>query len=112
MGGMAAQIPIRGDDEANQAALEKVRADKQREAGEGFDGTWVAHPGLEPLARAEFDKVLSGPNQIDRRLEDLDVNAAMLLQTSEGTITEEGVRKNIRVAIQYLAARGARSVCT
>ena len=104
MGGMAAQIPIRGDDAANAIAMEKVRSDKEREAGNGHDGTWVAHPGLEPLSRAEFDKVLVGPNQIDRKLTDFKVNADDLIAPSEGTITEAGVRKNIRVAIQYLAA--------
>ena len=104
MGGMAAQIPIKGDDEANAAAMEKVRIDKEREATNGHDGTWVAHPGLEPLSRAEFDKVLTGPNQIDRKLVDFKVDAADLVAPSEGTITEAGVRKNIRVAIQYLAA--------
>jgi malate synthase len=104
MGGMAAQIPIRGDDEANSIAMEKVRADKEREAGNGHDGTWVAHPGLEPLSRAEFDKVLVGPNQIDRKLADFKVNADDLIAPSKGKITEAGVRKNIRVAIQYLAA--------
>ena len=104
MGGMAAQIPIRGDEDANAAAMEKVRADKEREAGNGHDGTWVAHPGLEPLSRAEFDKVLRGPNQIDRKLADFTVNVEDLIAASEGTITEAGVRKNIRVAIQYLAA--------
>ncbi len=104
MGGMAAQIPIRGDDEANARAMEKVRVDKEREATNGHDGTWVAHPGLEPLSRAEFDKVLKGPNQINRKLVDFKVNAADLIAPSDGTITEAGVRKNIRVAIQYLAA--------
>ncbi|MFC1776607.1 malate synthase A [Pseudomonadota bacterium] len=104
MGGMAAQIPIRGNDEANSIAMEKVRVDKEREAGNGHDGTWVAHPGLEPLSRAEFDKILKGPNQIDRKLADFTVNAEDLIAPSEGSITEAGVRKNIRVAIQYLAA--------
>ena len=104
MGGMAAQIPIRGDDVANAIAMEKVRSDKEREACNGHDGTWVAHPGLEPLSRAEFDKVLTGPNQIDRKLADFKVNADDLIAPSEGTISEAGVRKNIRVAIQYLAA--------
>jgi len=104
MGGMAAQIPIRGDDDANGVAMEKVRVDKEREAGNGHDGTWVAHPGLEPLSRAEFDKVLVGPNQIDRKLVDFKVNADDLIAPSEGTITEAGVRKNIRVAAQYLSA--------
>jgi malate synthase len=104
MGGMAAQIPISGDDAANAAAMEKVRIDKEREATNGHDGTWVAHPGLEPLSRAEFDKVLKGPNQIDRKLTGFTVNADDLIAPSKGTITEAGVRKNIRVAIQYLAA--------
>jgi malate synthase len=104
MGGMAAQIPIRGDDEANARAMEKVRIDKEREANNGHDGTWVAHPGLEPLSRAEFDKVLKGPNQIDRKLADFNVDASVLVTPSKGAITEDGVRKNIRVAIQYLAA--------
>ncbi len=104
MGGMAAQIPIRGDDAANSIAMEKVRVDKEREAGNGHDGTWVAHPGLEPLSRAEFDKVLKGPNQIDRKLLDFVINADDLIAPSDGNITEAGVRKNIRVAIQYLAA--------
>ena len=111
MGGMAAQIPIRGDDKANAAAMEKVRIDKEREATNGHDGTWVAHPGLEPLSRAEFDKVLKGPNQIDRKLADFKVDAADLIAPSEGTITEAGVRKNIRVAIQYLAAWLAGNGC-
>ncbi len=104
MGGMAAQIPIRGDQQANAIAMEKVRVDKEREAGNGHDGTWVAHPGLESLSRAEFDKVLKGPNQIDRKLTDFTVNSQDLIAPSEGTITEAGVRKNIRVAMQYLAA--------
>ncbi len=104
MGGMAAQIPIRGDDEANSIAMEKVRIDKDREANNGHDGTWVAHPGLEPLSRTEFDKVLEGPNQIGRKLVGFKVNADDLIAPSEGSITEAGVRKNIRVAIQYLAA--------
>ena len=104
MGGMAAQIPIRGDDAANEAAMAKVRADKKREAGDGHDGTWVAHPALEPLARAEFDAVLDGPNQLHRQLPELKVGAADLLAPSEGDITEAGVRKNISVSIQYLAA--------
>lgn len=104
MGGMAAQIPIRGDEEANVTAMEKVRVDKEREATNGHDGTWVAHPGLEPLSRAEFDKVLTGPNQIDRKLVDFHVNEEDLIAPSEGSITEAGVRKNIRVATQYLSA--------
>ena len=104
MGGMAAQIPIRDDEAANAVAIEKVRLDKEREASNGHDGTWVAHPGLEPVSRAEFDKVLKGSNQIDRKLKDFRVDASVLVTPSTGTITEAGVRKNIRVAIQYLAA--------
>ncbi len=104
MGGMAAQIPIRGDAAANEAALAKVRADKEREVRNGHDGTWVAHPGLEPLARTEFDKVMTGPNQLDRPLPEETITAQQLLAPCEGTITEAGIRGNIRVAIQYLAA--------
>ena len=104
MGGMAAQIPVRGDEAANAAALERVRADKQREAEAGHDGTWVAHPGLEPVAREEFDAVLNGPNQIDRTVDADDIDAAKLTEAPEGTVTEAGVRGNLRVATQYLAA--------
>jgi malate synthase len=104
MGGMAAQIPIKGDEAANEAALAKVRADKKREAGAGHDGTWVAHPGLEAIARAEFDAVMKGPNQLDRLREDVQVTAEDLLRPVSGTISEAGVRSNIRVALLYLAA--------
>jgi malate synthase len=104
MGGMAAQIPIRGDEEANALAMEKVRKDKEREANNGHDGTWVAHPALEPMARAEFDKVMPGPNQIDRPLSDEVISAEQLLAPCDGEITEAGIRANIRVAIMYLAA--------
>ena len=104
MGGMAAQIPVKGDEVANQAALAKVRADKEREAGDGHDGTWVAHPGLVPLAREVFDRLMPQPNQIDRLREDVSVSRADLLQVPSGTITEEGLRHNIDVGIQYLEA--------
>jgi len=104
MGGMAAQIPIRGDDAANDAALAKVRADKELEAANGHDGTWVAHPGLVAVARAEFDRVLKGPNQLDRLLGDFNTTARELTEPCPGSITEAGVRKNIRVATQYMAA--------
>jgi len=104
MGGMAAQIPIKGDDEANQAALEKVRNDKKREASEGHDGTWVAHPGLIPIAREIFDEYLHGPNQLNKARRDVQVTAKDLLEPAKGTITEAGVRGNIEVAIRYLAA--------
>lgn len=103
MGGMAAQIPIKNDAEANRVALGKVKADKQREARNGHDGTWVAHPALEPLARAEFDAVLYGPNQI-RTPEQQSIEAAELLEAPTGSITEAGVTGNIQVAIQYLHA--------
>jgi malate synthase len=105
MGGMAAFIPIKGDAAANEQALQKVREDKRREATDGHDGTWVAHPGLVAIAREEFDKVLHDrPNQIDRRRDDVQVAAAQLLEVPKGTITEEGLRTNIRVGIQYLEA--------
>jgi malate synthase len=104
MGGMAAQIPIKGNDAANEAALAKVRADKKREATAGHDGTWVAHPGLEAIARAEFDAVMKGPNQRDRLREDVSISAENLLKPVEGLITEEGFSSNIRVALLYLAS--------
>ncbi|MBF5046208.1 malate synthase A [Aggregicoccus sp. 17bor-14] len=104
MGGMAAFIPIKGDEAANQAALAKVRADKEREAGNGHDGTWVAHPALVPVARAVFDARMPGPNQISNAREDVRVGEADLLQVPSGSRTEEGLRHNIRVGVQYLAA--------
>jgi len=105
MGGMAAQIPIKGDEQANAQALEKVRADKLREAEAGHDGTWVAHPGLIPLAMDIFnDRLGDQPNQLHRLREDVSVSAADLVACPAGTITEAGVRGNISVAIQYLAA--------
>ncbi|MDT8437834.1 MAG: malate synthase A [Wenzhouxiangellaceae bacterium] len=104
MGGMAAQIPIKGDEAANQAAIDKVRADKQREAGDGHDGTWVAHPGLIPVAMGIFDEYLHGPNQLNKLRRDVRVGAADLVEPARGTITEAGVRGNISVAIRYLAA--------
>ena len=104
MGGMAAQIPIKDDPEANAAALEKVRRDKEREATDGHDGTWVAHPGLVQVAMEEFDKVLGDrPNQLDR-IPEISVAAADLTTPCAGTITETGLRNNIRVAIQYIEA--------
>jgi malate synthase len=104
IGGMAAQIPIKGDPEANEAALAKVRADKEREAGDGHDGTWVAHPGLVPIAMEIFDKHMPGPNQLERLREDVEVSAADLLQMPAGQITEAGLRSNISIGIQYMAA--------
>jgi malate synthase len=105
MGGMAAQIPIKGDAAANDAAIAKVRADKQREAGDGFDGTWVAHPGLVPVAKAVFDAAMPGPNQIHRKREDVHVGALDLLAFGpQAPITEAGLRANINIALQYLAS--------
>jgi malate synthase len=104
MGGMAAQIPIKSDPTANEAALDKVRADKVREAQDGHDGTWVAHPGLVYIAKEEFDRYMPAPNQIDNKREDIDVSAADLLAVPEGTITEAGLRTNIDVGILYMAA--------
>jgi malate synthase len=104
MGGMAAQIPIRNDPAANEAALAKVRADKEREAGDGHDGTWVAHPGLVPIAMEIFDRHMPGPNQLERLREEVNVTAADLLAVPEGTITAAGVAGNVSVGLQYLAA--------
>jgi malate synthase len=104
MGGMAAQIPVRNDAAANAAALARVRADKEREADDGHDGTWVAHPGLVPLAQAVFDRRLQGPNQLERLREDVTVSVAELLAAPAGTITAAGLRQNIEVALRYLAA--------
>jgi malate synthase len=104
IGGMAAQIPIRDDPEANDIAIERVRADKEREVSDGHDGTWVAHPGLVPIAKAIFDANMPGPNQRDRSLDDVHIEAADLLQVPKGKITEGGVRENIRVAVTYLSA--------
>jgi malate synthase len=102
MGGMAAQIPIKSDPEASRRAIERVRADKRREVTDGHDGTWVAHPGLVAIAREEFESVMRGPNQLDRAREDVHVTAADLLEIPHGTRTEEGLRLNARVGIQYL----------
>jgi len=104
MGGMAAQIPIKNNPAANDAALAKVLADKEREATDGHDGTWVAHPGLVPVALKAFDKHMPGPNQVARQREDVKVTAADLLAAPAGTITDAGVRTNLSVGIQYLEA--------
>ncbi len=104
IGGMAAQIPIKNDPEANRLALEKVRADKEREAADGHDGTWVAHPGLVPLAREVFDRSMPGPNQIARQRQDVNVGAGDLLRVPEGPITEAGLRANIGIGVGYLAS--------
>jgi malate synthase len=104
MGGMAAFIPIKGDEAANDAVMAKVRADKLREVKNGHDGTWVAHPGLVALAREVFDSHMKGPNQLDTLREDVSVGQAELLRVPRGTRTEEGLRHNIRVGVQYMAA--------
>jgi malate synthase len=102
IGGMAAQIPIRHDPTANAAAMERVRADKLREVHAGHDGTWVAHPGLAPIALQSFDSVMLGADQLKVMREDVHVTAADLLQVPDGAITEAGIRLNIRVGVQYL----------
>jgi malate synthase len=101
---MAAQIPIKGDPEANEAAIEKVRLDKLREVSDGHDGTWVAHPGLVRVAQEVFDKRMPGPNQLDRMREDLTVSEQDLIQVPQGARTEAGLRQNVNVGIQYLEA--------
>lgn len=104
IGGMAAQIPIKNNPEANEAAFAKVRADKTREATDGHDGTWVAHPGLVAVAMEEFDKVMKMPNQIERVRDDIEVTQDDLLRMPEGRITEAGLRTNISVGVQYMEA--------
>ncbi len=104
MGGMAAQIPIRDDPAANEAAMAKVRADKEREAGDGHDGTWVAHPGLVAIAKEIFDREMPQPNQIPDKREDVHVTASDLLAIPKGMITEAGLRQNLNVGIGYIEA--------
>jgi malate synthase len=104
MGGMAAQIPIKADAAANEIAMEKVRADKEREARDGHDGTWVAHPGLVPIAAQVFDSHMPGANQLNKLRQEVAVTAADLQAVPSGTITETGLRTNVSVAVQYLEA--------
>jgi len=104
IGGMAAYIPVRSDPVANELAMRKVREDKEREARDGHDGTWVAHPGLVPVAREVFDTLMPGPHQIERTREDVHVTAAQLLEVPEGPITEGGLRTNVSVGTQYIEA--------
>jgi len=104
MGGMAAQIPIKNNPYANKQALEKVRIDKEREAKNGHDGTWVAHPALVDVAMTEFNKYMPTPNQIFRKCEDIIVSENDLVALPEGTISEAGIRKNINVGILYIEA--------
>jgi malate synthase len=115
MGGMAAFIPSRTDAGVNDRALAKVREDKAREAGDGFDGTWVAHPDLVPVAMEEFDKVLGDrPNQVDRRRDDVRVTREQLLDVVKGECTEEGLRNDVDVGFRYisfwLSGRGAAAI--
>lgn len=104
MGGMMAQIPVKDDPAVNREALAKVLEDKEREAGDGHDGTWVAHPGLVQLAKETFDKIMPEPNQIHKKREDVHITAQDLLTVPKGETTEEGMRHNIDVGIQYLEA--------
>ncbi|MGI9412034.1 MAG: malate synthase A, partial [Hyphomicrobiales bacterium] len=104
MGGMAAQIPNRRDPEANEAALAKVTADKEREVREGHDGTWVAHPDLVPVAKDVFDRDMAGPNQLGKAGDMSPVTQADLLEIHDGERTEAGLRENIRVGVQYIEA--------
>ncbi|MBA3544019.1 MAG: malate synthase A [Chthoniobacterales bacterium] len=113
MGGMAAQIPVKGDEAANEEAFAKVRADKEREASDGHDGTWVAHPGMVHLALDAFNEKMPQPNQIDRKRNDVNVAGSDLLDFGpSGPITEAGLRQNISVGVQYLEAwlRGSGAV--
>jgi malate synthase len=104
MGGMSAFIPIKGDPVANEKALAQVRADKEREASDGHDGTWVAHPGLVPIAMEVFDRIMPQPNQISKQLPEYTVTADDLLQVPAGTITEAGLRQNVAVGLGYIEA--------
>jgi malate synthase len=104
MGGMSALIPIKNDPEANERAITGVRLDKEREARDGHDGTWVAHPGLVPVATEVFDRLMPEPNQISRQLPDFETTAEDLLRVPEGTITEAGLRQNVAVSLGYLEA--------
>jgi malate synthase len=107
MGGMAAVIPSRTDEEANRKAFEAVRADKQREASDGFDGTWVAHPDSVPVAMDAFDEVLGDrPNQVEKQRDDVEPSAGALLDVAStpGERTEEGLRSNVNVGIQYISS--------
>jgi malate synthase len=104
MGGMAAQIPVKGDDKANKDAFAKVRADKEREAGDGHDGTWVAHPGLVAVAEEVFHRKMPGANQLAKLRADVTITRDQLLEMHAGARTEDGLRLNIRVGIRYLEA--------
>jgi malate synthase len=102
MGGMSALIPIKNDPEANERAISGVRADKEREATDGHDGTWVAHPGLVPIAMEVFNRVMPEPNQINKQLPDYHATNEDLLRAPEGDVTEGGVKWNIAVGLGYV----------
>ena len=104
MGGMSAYIPVKTDPVANEKAIAQVRADKEREAGDGHDGTWVAHPGLVPVAMEIFDRLMPQPNQIAKQLPDYHATAADLLKIPDGQITEAGLKQNVAVGLGYLEA--------
>jgi len=104
MGGMAAQIPVKNDPTANAAAFAKVQADKEREVSIGHDGTWVAHPDLVPVAQQVFERLLPATNQLHRRDGNIHIGQAELLQMHAGVRTEQGLRENIRVGVQYIEA--------
>lgn len=104
MGGMAAQIPVKNNPDANAAAFAKVKADKEREAGDGHDGTWVAHPDLVPVAMEVFDRLMPQANQLGKKRDDVNIGTRDLLEVHQGTRTEEGFRENIRVGVQYIEA--------
>ncbi len=104
MGGMAAQIPVKGDAAANEIAFARVRADKEREAGDGHDGTWVAHPDLVPVAMDVFDRLMPQANQLARLRDDVTVTRQDMLQVHTGARSEHGLRENIRVGVQYIEA--------
>ena len=102
MGGMSAFIPVKGNEKENLSAMNKVREDKEREVGLGHDGTWVAHPGLVPVAMEVFNKHMKTPNQINKQSQVVSITEADLLKPISGEITENGLRTNISVGIQYL----------
>lgn len=114
IGGMAAQIPVKNDPEQNKMAFDKVRSDKEREAQDGHDGSWVAHPGMVETVKEVFDKLMPNANQVDRKREDVLVTRDQLIEVPEGEITEQGLRTNVNVGIQYLASwlngRGAAPI--
>jgi malate synthase len=104
MGGMAAQIPVKGDHRANEVAFGKVRTDKQREAADGHDGTWVAHPDLVPVAMEVFDRLMPSQNQLNKLRDDVDIIRDDMISVHPGKRTEAGLRENIRVGVQYIEA--------